>query len=152
MRKVSGSSPRSQEPDEELVAMLRTLTVRSGRNLVLQDSRSQGGLRLALVQDEKGVLNLKRLIKPRPPEPPSDEPKKKTETRIQVKELHIGGVNLSLEKADGTRIALHDFGLDASIDATPATLTAVVCPPWGKPITVLGATVLPLSNSAHRRR
>ncbi|RLB63819.1 MAG: hypothetical protein DRI90_06000 [Deltaproteobacteria bacterium] len=84
------------------------------------------GLRLALVQDEEGVLNVKRLVKPRPPEPPSDEPKKKRKTRIQVKQLHIGGVNLSLEKADGTRIALQDFGLDASIDATPATLTAVV--------------------------
>ncbi|MBW2455634.1 MAG: AsmA family protein, partial [Deltaproteobacteria bacterium] len=84
------------------------------------------GLRLALAQDEKGVLNLQRLVKPRPPEPPSDKPKEKKKTRIQVRQLHIGGVNLSLEKADGTRIALQDFGLDASIDATPATLTALV--------------------------
>ena len=33
-----------------------------------------------------------------------------------------------------------------------ATLTAVVCPPCGKPIVVLACTVLPLRISAHRLR
>ncbi len=87
------------------------------------------GVELRIVQHEDGSSNLKKLIKPRPPEPPPAEPPKKRDRRVQVESLHIGSVGVEIHKPDGTVIALREFALDATIDTTPTQKTAKVVIP-----------------------
>ncbi len=87
------------------------------------------GVVLNIVQYEDGSSNLKKLFKPKPPEPPPTEPKKKKDRRIRVSGLHIGAVSVTVNKPDGTIIALKDFGLDAVIDVVPTKKTAKIVVP-----------------------
>ncbi|MCA9618492.1 MAG: translocation/assembly module TamB domain-containing protein [Myxococcales bacterium] len=84
---------------------------------------SLDGLAVKLAEDEDGRLDVKSLVKPRPPEPP---PKKKRDTHVVVEKLHLGGIDLTVDKADGSRIHLSDFGMDGRIDAVPSKRTAKV--------------------------
>ncbi|MBI5531615.1 MAG: translocation/assembly module TamB domain-containing protein [Deltaproteobacteria bacterium] len=97
------------------------------RGRIVIDSIALDGLALHVVQYEDGTSNLKRLVKPSPPAPP--ETGKKKDRRIQVRALSIAGVQVRIDKPDGTRMALSDFGLDGSIDAVPTTRTALVSVP-----------------------
>jgi len=81
------------------------------------------GLRLSLVEDDEGKLNVATLIK-KPPPKPKQPPKPKKDRHIVVRKLHLGGVNVTVEKADGTTIALKDFRLDGHLDAIPNAKTA----------------------------
>ncbi|MBW2529571.1 MAG: translocation/assembly module TamB domain-containing protein [Deltaproteobacteria bacterium] len=90
------------------------------------DRIALSGLRLHLVQDAEGKLNLKALLKPQPPEPPKEEDKEPEEPkkrRILVRQIQIADIDLTLDKADGTSVALQRFGLEGTADVTPATKT-----------------------------
>lgn len=91
------------------------------------DRVSLVGFRLRLVEDDDGQLNLARLVRPKPPEPPKEEePTEPKKTRIVVRQIHLADIDLTLDKADGTRLALQRFGLDGSAAITPATKTFAV--------------------------
>ncbi len=85
------------------------------------------GVNLHLVQRSDGSSNLAGLFKPKPPspqpEPPAAPPPNKD---VRIQKLHVGDVNLTIEKPDGTRIALEQFGLDGKISAQPARKSAQV--------------------------
>lgn len=83
------------------------------------------GVRLALVEDDEGQLNIKSLFKQSPPKP-KPPPKPKKDRHVVVRKLHVGGVNVTVDKKDGTVIALKDFGLDGHLDAIPTKKTAEV--------------------------
>lgn len=78
------------------------------------------GVRVAMQQDAEGVSNLKRLFKPSPPSPPEARPKRR---RIEVRQIALQAVAFSLEKADGSALAVSDLVLDAKLDATPVDKT-----------------------------
>jgi hypothetical protein len=84
------------------------------------------GVHVHLVQNEDGSSNLKKLFKKKPPKPPPKEPTQPKETRISIEQLHIGDVDVTIEKPDGTIIAVQDFGLDGSVIAVPATKSAEI--------------------------
>ncbi len=98
------------------------LVASRGGDLVIEEL-SLDGLHVALREDDQGRLSHKTLFKPAPPKPP--EPKAPPEERhIVVRKLHIGDVDLGIDKADGTRIAIDDLGLDGHVDAVTPGQTA----------------------------
>ncbi len=91
----------------------------SGGHIVI-DRVAVSGVRVSMQQDADGGSNLKRLFKPSPPTPPDPNPKRR---RIEVRELALSQIGFSLEKPDGSKLAVDDLELDARIDATPVDKT-----------------------------
>ena len=89
------------------------------------DEVTVDGVRLALVEDDEGQLNIRSLFKKSPPKP-KQPPKPKKDRHVVVRKLHVGGVNVTLEKKNGTVVTLKDFGLDGHLDVIPTKKTADV--------------------------
>jgi hypothetical protein len=122
------------DPEGKRVVTLSTFSVTPNWSDLLGgvlavDRLALDGVKVDLVQYDDGTTNLKRSIKPRPEPPPEEPPEKPRERRIVARALHLGDVDVSFEKADGTRIAVSDFGFDANVDVIPARKTAHVSLP-----------------------
>ncbi|HHH10849.1 MAG TPA: hypothetical protein ENK23_02075, partial [Sorangium sp.] len=93
------------------------------------DQASLNGVRVQLVAHEDGTTNLKRLLKPNPPKPPKPARQPKKKTRIVVRNLDIGPVELNYDKFDGTHIGVRQLMLGGSLDVTAGDKTAHVSLP-----------------------
>ena len=93
------------------------------------DQASLNGVRVHLVKHEDGSTNIKRLLKPKPKEPPKPPSKSKKKTRIIVRNLDIGPIDLTYDKFDGTHITVDKLTLGGSLDITPGDKTARVSLP-----------------------
>ncbi|HZO16928.1 MAG TPA: hypothetical protein VFB62_26810, partial [Polyangiaceae bacterium] len=86
------------------------------------DRVALSGLSLHIERYADGSSNLKKLIKPKPPEPEAP-PTKPRETRVIIRSLEVDDVALTVDRPDGLRIGLERFGLKGSIDAVPSKQT-----------------------------
>jgi AsmA family/TamB, inner membrane protein subunit of TAM complex len=84
------------------------------------------GVRLTLVEDDDGKLNVKSLFKKQKKKPPKEKKPPKKDRHVVVKKLHVGDVNVTVDKKDGTKIALRRLGIDGSVDTIPTKRTAKV--------------------------
>lgn len=89
------------------------------RGSLVVDRVALTGLHLFIVQDEAGGSNLKSLFKPTPPTPPSAPSAPPKERRIEVRSIVLRDIDVSLDKPDGTHLALDDLAIDARVEATP---------------------------------
>lgn len=108
----AGGKPVIELDQLTLVPAWREL---SGSHIVVERVEL-AGVRVSMEQDADGVSNLKRLFKPRPPSTPDPNPKRR---RIEVRAIALSKIDFSLAKADGSRLEVKDFSLDAKLDATP---------------------------------
>lgn len=114
----------SDEQGREVIALDElavdlALTELRGDHIPVESVRLEG-LRVAVEQYEDGGSNLKNLFITSD-EPKPEAPKKRR--RIEVRSISIEGVDATVLKPDGTRIAVQGLGLDAAVDVIPLDRT-----------------------------